>query len=179
MSNSTFKEFVEKQAKTSQEVKIDWAKKLDDWKRYLDQFYSMVDGFLQPYVESNKIEIQKADIGLQEEYIGAYTVSKLTIRLGENEIILKPIGTNLIGAKGRVDMLGPKGQVKFVLVPKESSGPKITVQTWIEGEEPPQKSKQPVISEWAWKIATPPPHISYIELEEESFQSAIMEVVNG
>lgn len=179
MSNSTFKEFVEKQAKNSQEVKTDWVKKLDDWKRYLNQFYSMVDGFLKPYVDSKKIEIQRAGIDLQEEYIGAYTVSKLIIRLGENEVVLEPIGTNLIGAKGRVDMLGPKGQVKFVLVPKESRGPKVTVQTWIEGDEPLQKPEQPVISEWAWKIATPPPRISYIELEEESFQSAMMEVVNG
>lgn len=178
MSNRTFDEFVEKQAKSSQEVKIDWSKKLEDWKEYLNSFYETVERFLEPYISTDKIKIEKADVELQEEYIGVYTVSRLLIRIGGNEVLLKPIGTNLIAAKGRVDMIGPKGQVKFVLVPKDSSGPKITVQTWVEGEEPPPKPKQREVSEWAWKIATPPPRITYIELEEESFQSAMMEVVN-
>ena len=38
---------------------------------------------------------------------------------------------------------------------------------------------EPAVEEWAWKISTRPPNIKYIELEEESFLSAIMEVANA
>jgi len=33
--------------------------------------------------------------------------------------------------------------------------------------------------EWAWKIATPPPRIKYIEVNAESFFDALMEVINA
>ncbi len=179
MSIKNFDEFIKQQSTSAKEITVDWGQKLDEWKSFLSNFYDIVEDFLKPYVESNQLSIEKSDINLQEEYIGPYTVKTLKIRLGNNEILLKPIGTNLIAAKGRVDMIGPKGQVKFVLVPKGSAGPKINIRTWIEGENPPQEEKPEPINEWSWKIATPPPRISYVELEAESFQSALMEVVNG
>jgi len=179
MSNNSFDEFIEKQSSSGQEIEIDWSKKLNEWEKYLSNFYGLVEDFLKPYVESGKLKIQKSDIELQEEYIGAYTAQELLIRIGKNDILLKPIGTNLIAAKGRVDMIGPKGQVKFLLVPKESSGPKIGIRILVEGESSAPEDKPAIVTEWAWKIATPPPRISYVELEPESFQSALMEVVNG
>ena len=39
------------------------------------------------------------------------------------KIHFDPIGTNLIGVKGRVDMHGPHGTVRFVLVSKTDSSP--------------------------------------------------------
>jgi hypothetical protein len=179
MSTKNFKEFIEQQSTSAKEITVDWRQELNEWKVFLNVFYGIVEGFLKPYVDSNKLSIVKDDIDLQEEYIGPYTVQTLKICLGNNKILLKPIGTNLIAAKGRVDMIGPKGQVKFVLVPKGSAGPKISIRTRVEGENPPQEEKPKPINEWSWKIATPPPRISYVELEAESFQSALMEVVNG
>ena len=43
--------------------------------------------------------------------------------MGNAEIIFTPIGTLLIGAKGRIDMTSNAGTVKFVLVDKNLSGP--------------------------------------------------------
>ena len=33
--------------------------------------------------------------------------------------------------------------------------------------------------ELTWKIITPPPHIDYLEITEESFFEALMEIING
>ena len=179
MTNKSFDDFIKKLNDASQEVEIDWKTKLNEWKQYISNFYNKTEGFLKPYIESGKLRLTKRSIMLDEEYIGSYEVDALDILLGGIKIILTPIGTNLIGAKGRVDMVGPKGTVKFVLVPKDSSSPKITVKIRLQGEKMPPREKKQIITEWAWKISTPPPRISYIELEEESFQTALMEVVNG
>ncbi|SEH04812.1 hypothetical protein [Candidatus Venteria ishoeyi] len=179
MNTNSFDDFIEQQTKSAQTTPIDWEKRLEEWKNYLDTFYSSVEEYLKPYIDAEKLSIDKTQIHLQEEYVGEYETQQLTIHLGSNTIRLKPVGTNLIAAKGRVDMLGPKGEVKFVLVNKDFSGPEINVRIWIKEEEQPPKEKVKPVTGWAWKIATPPPHISYIELEQESFQSALMEVVNG
>ncbi len=179
MSNDSFKDFVEKQNLKADEVEIDWEQQLQEWKSDLNDFYALVEQFLEPYIATNKMSLERKSITIEEEYIGSYSVDAVLIRLGKLAIRLNPIGTNLIAAKGRVDMIGPSGTVRFILVPKDSSGLKINVRGWFLGEEPPPEEERVPVTEWSWKIATSPPHISYIELEAESFQSALMEVSNG
>ena len=179
MTNQSFDDFVNQRSKASEKREFDWAAKLEDWKRYLSIFHEKVESFLKSYIESRKLTLTKRSIGLHEEYIGSYEVDALDVFLGDTKITLTPIGTNLIGAKGRVDMKGPRGTVKFVLVPKDSSSPKISIQVRIQGEDTPTQEETKPITDWEWKISTPPPRINYIELEEESFQTALMEVVNG
>ncbi len=179
MTNQSFDDFVNQRSKASEKSEIDWTAKLEAWKRDLSIFHEKVESFLKSYIESGKLTLTKRSIDLREEYIGSYEVDALDIILGDTKITLTPIGTNLIGAKGRVDMKGPRGTVKFVLVPKDSSGPKISIQVRIQGEDAPTKEEIKPITDWEWKISTPPPRINYIELEEESFQTALMEVANG
>ena len=179
MSSKSFDEFVNQQSERASQHKIDWSSQRDEWMDYLDQFYDVVERFLQKYVDEKKIQIDYKTRQLHEEYIGAYDARFLVVRIGSSNIHFEPIGTILIGAKGRVDMKGPQGTVKFVLVPQSSSGPKISISVREPGKEPPAQETKPSTTEWAWKIATPPPNIKYIELEEESFYSAMMEVVNG
>lgn len=179
MINQSFDDFVNQQSKASEKGEVDWIAKLEDWKMHLSVFHKKVESFLESYIESGKLTLTKRIIDLHEEYIGSYRVEALDITLGNTKITLTPIGTNLIGAKGRVDMKGPRGTVKFVLVPKGSSAPKISIQIRTQNKDAPTKEEIKPVTDWEWKISTPPPRISYIELEEESFQTALMEVVNG
>ncbi len=179
MSSKFFDEFVNQQAEWTSQQEIDWSKQLEEWMGYLDAFYSRVKCFLQKYVTEGKVQIDSGKRQLHEGSIGAYDAQFLVVTIGSSKIHFEPIGTNLIGAKGRVDMNGPRGTVRFVLVPQGSSGPKINIRVRDLSEELPTQEAKPSITEWAWKIATPPPNIKYIELEEESFYSAMMEVVNG
>ena len=179
MTNQSFDDFVNQQSQAAEKSKVDWTAILVEWKNYLSLFHDKVETFLKSYIESGKLTLRKRTIGLHEEYIGSYEVEALDIILGDTKITLTPIGTNLIGAKGRVDMKGPKGTVKFVLVPKDSSFPKISIQVLTQGEEAPAQEEIKPVNDWEWKISTPPPRINYLELEEESFQTALMEVVNG
>ncbi|MYK41914.1 MAG: hypothetical protein F4049_17065 [Gemmatimonadetes bacterium] len=177
--NISFDDFVNQQQQIAkEEPPIDWSQIRDDWKKHLDEFYQLAEGFLQKYIDQGKVRITTATKQITEEHIGSYDVKSLEVQIGTIKIQFEPIGTRILGAKGRVDMHGPHGTVKFVLVPKTASSP--TVRVIIRDSSSETKDEpEPIVKEWAWKRRTPPPNIKYIELEEESFRSAIMEVANA
>ncbi len=173
-----FDEFVNQQIAKSAPT-IDWILRRDDWMKHLDGFYQIAEGFLRKYIDQQKVQITWATKEINENYIGSYEVRLLEVKIGPVEVRFDPIGTNLIGVRGRVDLRGPHGAVKFVLVRKAASTPPmisvIVREAPIEVEDEPE----PGVEEWAWKISTRPPNIKFIELTEESFLSAIMEVANA
>ena len=194
MADISFDEFVNQQVAKAK-PSTDWIQERDTWIRHLDQFYQLVKGFLRKYIEQDKVRIAWTTKQINEEYSGTYEVDSLEVQIGTVKVHFDPIGTNLIGARGRVDMHGPHGTVKFVLVPKAASAVRVIVQeTYIGARDgsladlanqdfaktkPSKDDPIPPGEEWAWKIATRPPNIKYIDLEEDAFFSAIMEVANA
>lgn len=180
MTNDKFEEFISKQKNKSPPIKIDWDTQRSEWLQSLEQLYKSIELFLKQYTENKTIELSFGTKKIIEEYLGEYEAKTAQITIGSNRIKLDPIGTNLIGAKGRVDLTGPNGKIKFVLVDESASAPQISVRVWIQGEEPPTNEEgQPKVISWVWRIATPPPRIKYFPLEKESFFDALMEVSNG
>jgi len=177
MTNKAFDDFVAKQTSETQRSQLDWSKERDEWLRYLEKFYKKVESFLHDYLSKGQIKIDYVTKKISEEYIGVYEVKSAIIQLGRNQIRLDPIGTNLIGAKGRVDMIGPNGEVKFLLVRRHAPPPKVSILP--PGMQRAPEPEEPTRIEWSWKIATSPPPIKYIELQQESFFDALMEVANG
>ena len=144
----------------------------------------MVDGFILDYVKADQLLCTRSNKTLNEENIGSYDVDVLTIKIIGTTITLTPIGTLLIGGKERIDMVGPKGKVKFVLVPKGSTGPRIVVREAechndIDIHDFSETKKEESIREWEWRIMTSPPQISYLPLDGDAFYSAMLEVING
>jgi len=180
MASRSFDDFVNRQAAEAEKPEIDWQARLSEWKSYLNKFYELVKGHLHRYVSEGKISLSYEEKSIHEDQLGTYQVKALTVSIGKSKIQFDPIGTVLVAAKGRVDMIGSSGSIKFVLVPKDATGPtvKITIRD-LGDESPPQPELEPFPTEWAWKIATPPPRIRYIPIEEESLFDAIMEVSNG
>ena len=174
---NTFDDFVNRENQMATNP-IDWDKELKEWLDYLDQFKDSIADYLSEYIDQNKVTLEFVTKRIDEQEIGSYEVDIITIIIGNTRVRLEPIGTLLIGAKGRVDMRGPKGTVKFVLVPKDATGASIRVQV-VSGDAKKKETKENETIEWVWKISTPPPRIAYTELQKESFLTAIMEVVNG
>ncbi|WP_230658629.1 hypothetical protein [Psychrobacter sp. I-STPA10] len=169
---TTFDEFIQElEQEVDNQPEINWDAKKQSWLNYLDQFYTQIKNYLQPYIERGAIKLKEETIEVHEEYIGQYSVNQLILTLGRETVYLIPKGTNLIGAKGRVDMNSSKGNVRFVLVDKNSHKPAYSYL-----DLPRTDNYDP---EWVWKIATLPPNINFYELTQESFQDALMEVVNG
>ena len=106
MGKKDFDEYLRKRRQEPEQPDIDWTKERDEWLAYLDQLHEMIEHFLKEYIESGDISIEKVKKLINEEPIGEYEASSMTLEVRGNQVTLDPIGTNVIGAKGRVDMKG-------------------------------------------------------------------------
>lgn len=183
MDSKDFDEFVKRQQGgiSVADVEINWEKERDEWLAHLGRLYSKVESFLRKYVSSGQIRYEYRLIDLNEANIGSYAAKQMVLRIGRQEVDLVPIGTLLIGSKGRVNVNGPAGRAQILLVDSKVSDPRalVHVTVGVGGKLPPPPSKRTQEIEWEWKIVTRPPERKFIEITQQSLFQLIMEVVNG
>ena len=184
--NAEFDNFVKLQqelaAEAAAEIPFDPKKELDDWIARLNALYTQIkDEFLKDYINAGSISTEIGSIELNEEFSGPYVAPTMVIHIGLQEIKLIPIGTMLIGSKGRVDVVGRAGTSRLILLSKNVTSPSQLVSVTIVDPKNPQSIKRPIPQqiEWAWKIATRPPTATFLELNKESFLQILLEVSNA
>ncbi|MDM8535732.1 hypothetical protein QUF70_03170 [Desulfobacterales bacterium HSG17] len=174
MGKKELDQFVRERSKRKEESrKTDWQKIKNEWLEYLNKFYKNVKTWLKDYEDKGIVTYKFMPIDIYEENIGQYKADKLILTISNEQVGFEPVGTILIGdAKGRIDMKGKNGIVKFLLVDEDANGAivKISVNTESEKESTPVK--------WQWKIATPPPSVRYLELNRDSFADAVLDIIN-
>lgn len=179
LAQKAFEDYLKQ--KEEQEKVINWEIKKEEWTKEIDTFLEQIKRYFKKYKGSGVV-IYEQPLNINEEYIGSYVTKKLIVKFNNDTVIFTPVGRNIIGAKGRLDMDGKAGKVKFVLVEKNIQSPQIVttisdglaqkaVMSKLEKSENQEKN--------IWKISTPPPKIKYLELTEDSFFNALMEVING
>ncbi len=184
-ADTLFEDFVKRQQQPrSDDEAIDWNKERDEWLDYLQQLYSCIAEYLDEYIKGGTIKLRDSMIELNEENIGVYKAKRLVVAIGAQEIIFTPVGTLLIGSKGRVDVEGSAGNSRLVLIDKNLTHPRqmfrVTVTTIPPGGRPmPQPTPSPKDTEWAWKIVSRPPAMQFTELNKETLFELLMEVSNG
>ena len=181
MGKIDFDKFIEEQRESATgDDEMDWIQQKKEWLAALEQFYGKIEGYLLPYIKTGDISLIYQDKSIDEEFIGEYVVKKMLIRMKDREAILEPIGTTLFGAKGHVELRGRNGLVRFVLVDKNASSPKVEIRIRTKNDlETGEKKNNPQKIDWEWKIATSPPMIEYVEMTDDSFFDALLEVING
>ncbi len=111
------------------------------------------------------------------------TLRGRSLKIGRSIVTFTPIGTMLIGTKGRVDVEGPFGTARLSLVNKQvtSSRQLFRVMITRPDDRPPAAPPSETIKqlEWTWKISPPPPETKFIELSEEAFFGMILAVANS
>lgn len=185
MDVKEFDDFVKRQQESaSGTASVDWNNELKEWLDYLDRLYAKVELLLQKYISSGQIQFGFRTIELNEENIGQYAAKQMVLKIGPKSVVLEPIGTLLIGSKGRVDISGPTGKAQILLVDSKASSPgslfHVTVSVVGAGKKPPAAPpKPPREITWEWKIVTRPPERRFIEITQQSLFQLIMEVANG
>ena len=182
ITTKEFDEFVRREkSSAAAQSQIDWDKERSEWIAYLDSLYKKIESFLKKYKDDGSIRTEYKEAELYEENLGTYAVRKLHIHIGRRVIKLTPVGTLLIGSKGRVDVEGPSGKAALALVDKNAVALRPVIRVSIvepkERREPEVENSRKIV--WVWKIATPPPGVKYVELNAESFYELIMEVSNA
>ncbi len=184
MPNKDFDEFVKRQqgGASVADAEINWEEQRDQWLDHLHRLYANIESFLTEYVSSGQIRYEYRPIDLNEENIGSYTAKQMVLRIGRQEVDLVPIGTLLVGAKGRVDAIGPAGRAQILLVDSKVSDPRSLIHVTVSlGGKPPQSPRRKGAEEiqWEWKIVTRPPERRFIQITQQSFFDLILEVANG
>lgn len=185
MAKTDFDDFVKRQQELSaaaeEKIPFDPKKELEDWLRYLNVLYSDIQTYLKDYISGGSISFKIEDKKLNEDFSGPYIAPRMIIRIGLQEIRLEPIGTMLIGSRGRVDVVGPAGTSRLTLMNKKiTSAHQLVSVTVIDPKNPPA-ARKPISQEieWVWKIVSRPPALGFIELNKESFLEMLLEVSNG
>jgi hypothetical protein len=153
------------------------------WKKSLTELYGRIGGYLDRHVRKGAIRINYQETELDERYLGSYSVPTMVIEIGRQKVEFIPIGTLIIGGRGRVDVKGPFGDARLVLVHKEVRRPEDLIKVMVNNSPKQRRSisieAEGDFDDFAWKIATPPPRVVFDPLTEKSFHAMLMEVVNA
>lgn len=185
MANNSFDDFVrrEQQAvKVTDEQPVDWQAEKTTWLRHLEELFTQVNEYLKSYVDAGQIAIDYRPIELSEDYIGRYWAKEMVITIGSKTIKLEPIGTLIVGSKGRVEVAGPLARAQLLLLDSRvtSMSQLIHVSVSINGALPsPPPPEPPSEPKWVWRIVTRPPRREIIEINKDNFLNLLLEISNG
>jgi hypothetical protein len=132
---------------------IDWEAKKEIWLSSIDKLYHDISRWLTPSLEENLVEIKYEKTLISEDNMNAYSLNNMTIQVGFERVLLKPKGMMIMGALGRVDMIGENGTVWLLLL------------------------NEPSEQDFEWYLAVRTVRQKYWPLTEESFADALKQVM--
>jgi len=86
------------------------------WLEALKKLFDDIKNWVADASQEGLLQIHEDTEQLAEEHLGRYQVPLLVLRAGASEVLIKPIGAMIIGAKGRVDMITHAEQHVFIHV---------------------------------------------------------------
>ncbi len=177
MGKKEFEKILDQRHKASES--IDWEKRKNEWIDSVYRLYNFVDACLDSYKKAGKVQVKREQKTITEEFIGTYYIKKSVIEIGDDTIVIEPIGTLIIGSFGRVDVRSNLGMATLVLVPETLTRPRIEVSVFTTEEERNNAKDKRKAEQNVWKIATEPPSISYLELTEDRFFDIMVELLGA
>lgn len=104
-----------KQRADAESAAIDWQKRRDEWLQAIDKLYVSIQDWLLEPVQKGVISLQRRPKQIEEAHLGNYSVDDLVLTVGDEKVIFSPKGRNVVGAEGRVDVIGEAGESMFVV----------------------------------------------------------------
>ena len=92
--------------------KIDWDEKRVQWISRLSNFCEQV----KVWCNEIKWEFTESQRNITEEFLGTYSVPCLIISTPSGRLHIEPVGLNIIGAQGRIDILSYPSLNKMIIV---------------------------------------------------------------
>lgn len=81
-------------------ARTDWERRRDDWLVKLTELTASI----RTWAERRRWFVDEHEKTIEEDHIGRYAVPTLFIRAPSGKIVVEPVGCNIIGAQGRVDI---------------------------------------------------------------------------
>ena len=175
-----FSHFMQQRKARQEEVPpFDSATRRDEWLADVDDLYRLIlDDALGSYIAAGDIVWERNPIKLNEPRLGLYDIDRLTIHIGEDQLTAEPAGAMLIGCRGRVDITGPLGSSRLVLLDKGGPAVRFSIS---DGGVPLETSTQSMvhgeIREPGWYIASQPPGVTVTRLTPDAFHQLVMDLL--
>ncbi|MFZ1934434.1 MAG: hypothetical protein WCB27_23630 [Thermoguttaceae bacterium] len=109
--------FQEKQKRSGTDAGIDWDSRRDEYLSAVRSLYEQIEGMLAEPIRQKTVVTQRRAKQLTENYIGTYSAEDLILAIGDEQVRFSPRGRNIVGAAGRVDVLGERNEATLVLQP--------------------------------------------------------------
>jgi len=127
--NQKLAEFLSKKQKAA-EV-IDWDERRNAYLQAVQDLYRQIQTLLADPLELGTVKFRLVPKQLSENYIGSYSVDDLVLVIGGEQVRFSPQGRNIVGALGRVDVVGERGEAVLILTPASGWG-------WVQSRQPRQ-----------------------------------------
>jgi hypothetical protein len=98
---------------------IDWKERRREWIEAVKQLYQKVTGeLLADSIKRQLVTVSRDKKQIKEEYLGTYQVPELILDISGETVRFSPKGRNIIGARGRVDLVGDLDAMTLLLEPE-------------------------------------------------------------
>ncbi len=113
MAQDQLQKFFQEKKEKSKPVDIDWVAKREAWIAAVNDLYRTIE---DEYLKAARadVEITHRVRMVSENYIGVYQIGDLILCVGDEEVVFSPKGANVIGAQGRIDVLGERGEATII-----------------------------------------------------------------
>jgi hypothetical protein len=113
MGQNVLRDFFREKSLKAKPSNVDWGARRDAWIAAVKDLYHRIEA---EYLEGTKgeVEILYQEKAVRENLAGDYTIPELILRVGQEEVIFSPKGTNIFGAKGRIDIRGDRGEATIM-----------------------------------------------------------------
>ena len=122
MSQHALQEFFrEKKHKSGGD--IDWDARKRAWIDAVNRLYGQIETeYLAAPVAEGDVLVSQSEKEIVEDFMGSYAIRELVLQVGDERAVFSPKGRNIVGASGRIDLIGEMGQRTLVLQPGERWG---------------------------------------------------------
>jgi len=123
MENHDIQELFRAKSARADSENIDWEAKKKRWLDALEHLYETItEKYLKGALAEKLVSVSRDKKTITEQFIGRYEAPELVLQVGDERVLFSPKGTNIVGATGRVDLIGEMGEKTLVLQPEERWG---------------------------------------------------------
>jgi hypothetical protein len=130
--------------------------------------------WLGTLAEDGTIDFKTPYVTVAEEWFGSYQIHSAVMTLGKSTLKLIPVGSQIMGSFGRIDVVGPEAGLSFGLAPMTS---KRETMLLLQVQNPtPESGYKPTGAVW-YIVRKEGQRRDELELTEASFGELLAEVL--
>jgi hypothetical protein len=117
MNQSLTDLFEKKQRQSATGASVDWDSRRNEYLAAVNDLYKQIETMLSEPLGKKRLTLHRRSKQLTENYIGTYSADDLILVIGDEQVRFSPRGRNIVGAAGRVDVVGDRGEATLIVQP--------------------------------------------------------------